>query len=122
MFGISLAELVVIFLIIAIFVNPKDLPEIARFMAKCYHKIKKIITEIKKNFAETQKEIGLEEIKQEFNKALVDEELKEEKITEIVDIYGNIHKVSALDKIRSDLTKEELEEEIKKHNQNNSKE
>lgn len=120
MFGISFAELLVICLVLFIFIQPKDLPQIAYFAGRLFYKVKKLIKNLQENFEKTQKEIGLDEIKQEFNKAMIDEEINADKKDEIVDIYGNIHKVSKLDEIRSDLTKEELDIEIKKYNQKNS--
>lgn len=120
MFGISFAELIVICLILFIFIQPKDLPQIAYFFGRLFYKVKNFIKNLQENFEKTQKEIGLDEIKQEFNRAIIDEEINSDKKDEIIDIYGNIHKVSKLDEIRSDLTKEELDIEIKKYNQENS--
>ncbi len=122
MFGISLAELLVIALIAIFFVKPQDLPEIARFLGKIYAKIRRLINEFKKNLAQTQKEMGIDEIKHEFNAALVEDEIKStEKKTKIVDIYGNIHEVGNVNEIRSDLNSQELEEEVEKYNKINEK-
>lgn len=97
------------------------MPEIARYCGRIYAKIKKIITNFKNDFEENKKELGFDDIKQEFDLAVSQEEINDEEKNqnEIIDIYGNVHKVSNLDKIRSDLSKEEIEAEIMKYNQQN---
>jgi Sec-independent protein translocase protein TatA len=121
MFGISLAELLIVIFIAIFVIKPQDLPQIAHFLGKKYAKIKKIIANLQNEFEKSKKEIGFDEIKQEFNSAVIQEEINEkEKQTEIIDIYGNVHKISKVDEIRSDLSKEELEAEIEKYNKLNS--
>ncbi len=123
MFGFSLAELVMIFLVAIIVIKPKDLPEIAHFVGRTYYKIRKLIREIKIQLLAAQKELGLDEIRQEFNHGMVEEEMKaDKKTTKIIDINGNVHEVANVDEIRSDLTEEEIQEEIKKYNQMNEEE
>lgn len=119
MFGISLTELLIVLGIAIFVVKPKDLPEIANYFGKIYAKIKKSINYLKTEFEKSQKEIGIDQIKQEFKLGIDEEEKKDEESQEIVDIYGNIHKVSKISDLRTDLTKEELEEEIKKYNELN---
>ncbi len=119
MFGISLTELLIILGIAIFVVKPKDLPEIANYFGKIYAKIKKSINYLKTEFEKSQKEIGIDQIKQEFKLGIDEEEKKDEESQEIVDIYGNIHKVSKISDLRTDLTKEELEEEIRKYNELN---
>ncbi len=123
MFGISLAELLIVLFLAIFIINPKDLPEIARYCGKIYARIKNIITKFKKDFENNKKEIGFDEIKQEFQISALEEEnlVKKSKTKEIIDIYGNIHKVQDVEEIRSDLSKEELEEELKKYNEFNKK-
>jgi Sec-independent protein translocase protein TatA len=116
MFGFSLAELIVVFLIALLFIKPKDLPEIAYFFGKIFYRAKKFFNEIKKQFQEIEKEMGIEDLKQELNRGISDEKMKlSEDVTIIVDMYGNEHRVENIEKIRPDLTKEEIEEEVKKN-------
>lgn len=125
MFGFSLAELIVVFIVIIIFVKPQDLPEIARFLGKIYYKIRSFFQQIKEQLKEVEKEIGFDEIKQEINKGIsearVELEEKEGNFTTIIDIYGKEHKVPNISGLRSDLSKEELEGEISKYNKKNTK-
>lgn len=123
MFGFSLAELVMVCLVAIIIIKPKDLPEVAHFVGRTYYKIRKLIREIKTQLIEAEKELGLDQIRQEFNHGMVEEEIKaDNKTTKIIDINGNIHEVANVDQIRSDLTAEEIAEEIKKYNQMNQDE
>lgn len=123
MFGFSLAELLVVCLIILIFIKPADLPEIAHFLGKIFFRIKNYYNNIKSEFQKIEKEIGLDEIKNELNRGIVEEKIKLEKedATIIIDIYGNEHQVHNVAHFRSDTTKEEIDEEIKKLNEENSK-
>jgi Sec-independent protein translocase protein TatA len=115
MFGFSLAELIVTFLVIIIFIKPQDLPEIAHFLGRIFYRLKKTYGELKKSFNELQKDFGIDDLKQEINRGIADEASKiEEEITVIVDLYGNEHHVKNLHDLRPDLTKEELTKEIKK--------
>lgn len=120
MFGFSLAELIVVFLIAIIFIKPQDLPEIAHFLGRLYYKIRKLWADLKIQLKEVEKDLGLEEIKSELNRGMVEEKIKNAKneITKIVDIYGNEHEVPS-EHMPSGLTKEELEEEVKKYNEMN---
>lgn len=121
MFGFSLAELVVVFLVALIFIKPQDLPEIAYFCGKLFYKGKKLFQEAKNQFKEIQKEAGIQELKDEINRAIAEEKSKfEDEKTVIVDLYGNEHVVSNISQIRSDKEKEDLEEEVKKLNEENS--
>lgn len=119
MFGFSLAELIVVFLIAVIFIKPQDLPEIAHFLGRLYYKIRKLWAELKTQLKEVEKDLGLEEIKSELNRGIAEEKMKAtqhaKEITKIVDIYGNEHEVPS-EHMPSGLTNEELDEEIKKYN------
>jgi Sec-independent protein translocase protein TatA len=115
MFGFSFAELIVVFLVGLMFIKPQDLPEIAYFFGRIFYRAKKFYTELKKQFKEIEKEIGVEELKHELNRGITDEKLKSsDDVTVIVDMYGNEHHVENIEKIRPDLTKEEIAEELKK--------
>lgn len=120
MFGISLVELLTIIFVALFIVKPQDMPEIARYCGKIYAKAKKAIAKLKAELEENKKEMGFDEIKQEFSSAAIEAEMEEDEKTEIIDIYGNVHKVNKIDEIRSDLTQEELKAEIEKYNQENS--
>lgn len=119
MFGISFVELLVIALIALFAVKPQDMPEIARFLGKAYAKIRRIIEGFKEDLQKSKEEMGIDEIKQEFDLGRTEEEVKEEDENEIVDIYGNVHKVKGVKQIRGDLNDKEIEEEIRKYNEIN---
>lgn len=120
MFGFSLAELIIVFLVILVFIKPHDLPEIAHFLGKVFYRAKRLYHELKKSLKEMEKEFGVDDLKNELNRGIAEEKAKlEEEMTVIVDMYGNEHKVHNVEKLRGDLTKEELEAEIKKANEEN---
>ncbi len=120
MFGFSLAELIIVFLVIIIFIKPADLPEIAHFLGKILYRIRHLYSEVKLSLKEIEKEFGVDDLKQEMQRGLAEEKTKlEEEITVIVDMYGNEHRVSNVAEIRSDLSKEDLEKEIANHNKIN---
>lgn len=122
MFGISLIEFIVILCVAIIIIGPKDIPDLARSIAKWIYKIKHFIEESKKELKAVGDEIGLEEIKNEVQREMILEKKKlENEITTIVDLEGNEHHIYDIGELRSDLTKEDLETEIAKHNQVNSK-
>jgi Sec-independent protein translocase protein TatA len=115
MFGFSLAELIVVFLVILIFIKPQDLPEIAHFLGRAFFRLKKIYKDLKITFRELEKDFGIDDLKQEINRGIADEASKiKEETTIIVDMYGNEHHVKNLHEIRPDLKAEELAEEIAK--------
>ena len=121
MFGFSLAELIIVLIIIIIFVNPKDLPEIAHFLGRAYYRIRKFFNEIKKQFSEVEKEIGFDDLKYETSRGMAEEKAKiEDDLTVIVDMEGNEHKVPNLKEIRSDLDEKTVEKEVKNLNNKNS--
>lgn len=110
-------------MVILLFIKPKDLPEIAHFLGRIYFRAKKYFDELKQNFKEMEKEIGLNEIKNELNRGIAEERIKlenDEDTTVIVDMYGNEHHVKNVKNLRSDLNHEEITEEIKKLNEQNS--
>jgi Sec-independent protein translocase protein TatA len=115
MFGFSLAELIVVFLVILIFIKPQDLPEIAHFLGRAFFRLKKIYKDLKITFRELEKDFGIDDLKQEINRGIADEASKiKEETTIIVDMYGNEHHVKNLHEIRSDLKADELADEIAK--------
>ena len=123
MFGFSLAELILVFLVAIIFIKPQDLPEIAHFFGKLYCKARKLIDDIKIQLKSVEKELGLDELKHEINRGIAEEKMKIEgekkELTKIIDIYGNEHEVN-MEALHSDLTDEELKAEIAKYNEINS--
>jgi Sec-independent protein translocase protein TatA len=120
MFGFSLAELILVFLVALIFIKPQDLPEIAHFFGKIFYRGRRLISELKQSFKEMEKELGIDDLKHELNRGIAEEKAKlEEEMTVIVDIYGNEHRVANVRNVRPDLTKEEMAKEIKKLNDEN---
>jgi len=120
MFGFSLAELIVVILVVLIFIKPQDLPEIAHFIGKSFFKIKRFYKELKNSFKDLENEFGLKDLKSEIERGIAEEKAKlEEDFTIIVDMEGNEHKVPNIADVRPDLDQEKLQEEIKKHNEEN---
>lgn len=120
MFGFSLAELIVVFVVILIFIKPKDLPEIANFLGRALYHGKKWIVKIKSSLKELEKDFAIEELRNEINRGMAEEKAKlEEETTVIVDMYGNEHQVSNINEIRQDVDKQSLEKEILSENQKN---
>lgn len=121
MFGLSFAELIVIILAALIFIKPKDLPEIARFLGRSYYRCKKLWSDAKLYLKSVETELGLSDLRDELNKGISDERSKiEDEITTIVDMYGNEHQVASVKTIRADLTDEEINAEVEKLNEENS--
>jgi Sec-independent protein translocase protein TatA len=54
MLGFSMAELIVVFIVILVFIKPQDLPEIAHFLGRAFFRLKKIYYDLKKNFSELE--------------------------------------------------------------------
>lgn len=124
MFGFSLAELILVLIVAVIFVKPQDLPEIAAWIAKNVIKFRHYFAEFKRELTKIGDEMGVKEIREEVNQAILSQKIAledENEKTTIVDIYGNEHKVESIEKLRTDLTKEQIEEEVTKHNQHNKK-
>lgn len=120
MFGFSLAELIVVILVVLIFIKPQDLPEIAHFVGKSFFKIKRFYKELKNSFTDLENEFGLKDLKNEMQRGIAEEKAKlEEDFTIIVDMEGNEHKVPNIAHVRPDLDQEKLQEEVKKHNEEN---
>lgn len=121
MFGFSLAELVVVLVVILIFVKPADLPEIAHFFGKVFQRAKHLYRDIKKTLKEVEGEFGVDYLKHELNRGIAEEKSKlEDDLTVIVDMHGNEHHVPNVAEIRPDLNEEELEAEIAKENTKNT--
>lgn len=112
MFGFSLAELVLVFLVALIFIKPQDLPEIAHFVGKIFYRAKRLWSEVKKSLKEMEKELGVDDLKHELNRGIAEEKAKlEDEMTVIVDMYGNEHQVPKV----SDEKLPEVEELNKKN-------
>lgn len=122
MFGFSLAELIIVLLVILVFIKPQDLPEIAHFIGKMIYRGKLWYKEIKASLKTLETEFGVGELKDEINRGIAEEKSKlEDEMTVIVDMYGNEHQVPNVKQLREDMSEEEVEEEIKKLNEENSK-
>ena len=94
MFGFSLAELIIVFLVILVFIKPQDLPEIARFLGKIFYRAKRLYKELKSSLKDMEKEFGVDDLKQELQRGIAEEKAKlEDETTVIVDLYGNEHQV-----------------------------
>jgi sec-independent protein translocase protein TatB len=122
MFGISLNELLIIFIIAILIIGPKDMPEIARQITRLVIKGKHLIAKVKDDLDELGREVGIDEIRNEVAIELANEKSRLEKeVTTIIDIYGNEHQIYGVDEIRTDKNKEEIAKEVEELNQNNSK-
>lgn len=121
MFGFSLAELILVLIVILLFIKPQDLPEIAHFAGKVFYRGKRLFKELKASFKEMEKELGVDDLKHELHRGIAEEKAKlEDEMTVIVDIYGNEHRVPNVHEVRSDLTKEEIVKEVERLNSNNA--
>ena len=122
MFGISLAEFLLILIVAVLVIGPKDLPEVARYLIKGAAKIKHLISKAKIELDHLGKEIGIEEIKNEVAIELANEKARiEDDVTTIIDIYGNEHKVPSIHEVRKDKTADEIAKEVEEFNNLNSK-
>lgn len=120
MFGISLAELLIILVITLLFIRPDDLPEIARFLGRVYYRLRKIFFEGKRYLKEIENEIGVGNLRQEIHQGIADEKSKlEDEFTVIVDLEGKEHKVANIKSIRPDLNEKDLDLEISNLNNKN---
>ncbi len=120
MFGFSLAELIVVLLVILLFIKPQDLPEIAHFLGKVFFRLKNYYKQLKSSFKELETEFGIQDLKNELNRGIAEEKSKlEDDFTIIVDMEGKEHRVPNIHEVRSDLDEEKLKEEIESLNQQN---
>ncbi len=126
MFGFSLAELLLVCLVAIIFIKPQDLPEIAHFLGKVFFRAKRYFSDLKSQFKEVEKDLGIDEIKQELHRGIAEEKirLEDDDTTTIIDIYGNEHKVPSSHQEHFNLDQEEVqklnEENLKKKEQPNN--
>jgi Sec-independent protein translocase protein TatA len=105
MFGFSFSELLIVALVIFLFVKPKDLPEIAQFCGRLFFKAKKLFFDAKNYLMSLASDLGLDDLKQEMEKGMADEKVRQEdksededgKYTTIIDLEGNEHKVRMSD-------------------------
>lgn len=120
MFGFSLAELIIVLLVILLFIKPQDLPEIANFLGKVFYRLKSHYKQLKFSFKELETEFGIQDLKNELDRGIAEEKSKlEDDFTVIVDMEGNEHRIPNLQEIRKDLDEEKLKEEIEHSNQKN---
>lgn len=99
MFNIGFAELIVVLLVAFLIVGPKDLPKVARWIARQVKSIRRIVREVKK-------ETGWDEIAKEFKDTKDDltQTLKEADVTE--DIKGAAKEIEKeMKDIQSDIQK-----------------
>jgi len=68
MFDISFAELIIIFLVLIIFVSPKNIPMLARGAGKVTKKVKFFISDIKEELKRESKFKELKNIEKEIKK------------------------------------------------------
>jgi sec-independent protein translocase protein TatB len=68
MFDISFAELIIIFLVLIIFVSPKNIPMLARGAGKVTKKVKFFISDIKEELTRESKFKELKNIEKEIKK------------------------------------------------------
>ncbi len=61
MLDISLAELLLIVVVAIIFIGPRELPQLLRFLAKTMRAVKKITTDIRKIFDDIAEESGIKD-------------------------------------------------------------
>lgn len=58
MFGLGIWEVVVIIIVAIVFINPKDLPKLARKIGQWYRKLKNMTGKISEEFKDLEKEIN----------------------------------------------------------------
>jgi len=115
MFGISLAELILVVIVALVFIKPQDLPEIAHFLGRMVCRVKILIKDVKEYFNISGKEFGLDELKYELNRGIAEEKAKlDDGLVIIVDTEGKEHKIP-----KNNLPKNVDEEEIKILNKQN---
>ena len=120
MFGISLVEFLTILTIAIIAVNPKDWPEIVRFIVKNIAKAKQFLLQSRGQIDNFKKEAGLEEIYNEVSMEMAKEKSQmQDEITTIIDVYGNEHRVANITDLHPEKSAEELAKEVEKANENN---
>lgn len=97
MFNIGFAELIIVLLVAFLIVGPKDLPKVARWIARQLKAIQKIIREMKND-------IGWEDMKAEFEdtKSDIENTLMEADISaELKDVGLNVQQI--LDNNKNDI-------------------
>ncbi|MDO4483946.1 MAG: Sec-independent protein translocase protein TatB [Clostridia bacterium] len=107
MFNIGMAELVVVLLIAFLVVGPKDLPKVARWIARQLKALRRMLKELKEETGWNNLTADLEETKKE-----IDATMKEADITaDIRDTKQQLQR--SFSDIKRDLKKSE--EETKQH-------
>ncbi len=64
MFDLSLAEILLIVVVVVVFMQPKDLPVVVRAIARFLKMIRDFSHEIKQAFEDIAKEAGIDEVKE----------------------------------------------------------
>ena len=105
MFNIGMMELLVILLVAFLIVGPKDLPKVARWIARQLKKLKNYINQLKDELGWDELTADVQETKAQVEGAMADADVtKELKETE-TELKG------AVDALRKDVT--EAEKELK---------
>ena len=88
MFGIGSNELILIILLMVIFIKPKDIPSVVKFIAKIFKKIRNFISHVKGQIDEITNEISdtKDEINETFHDKIEKLRLEIEKEPEFFDI------------------------------------
>lgn len=64
MFDLSLAEILLIVIVLVVFIQPKDLPVVIRAIAKFIKSIRDFSHEVKQAFEDIAKEAGVDDVKE----------------------------------------------------------
>lgn len=67
MFDLSLGEVLLVVIVAAVFIGPKEMPAVARGIAKLVKSLRALATEIRGAFDELAKESGVKEAADEIN-------------------------------------------------------
>jgi len=66
MFDLSLAEILLVVVVVVVFMQPKDLPVVVRAIAKFIKTIRDFSHDIKQTFDDIAKEAGIDDVKETF--------------------------------------------------------
>lgn len=99
MFGLSLAETVLILLVAVVVIGPKELPTVIRAVMRTLAQLKNISSEFRKNFDDLAREAELDAIKEDFLRT-----------PDIIDLEGNLQRTYDInedkERYRSQATKQ----------------
>lgn len=92
MFGISFFEFVIIFTILILTINPKDLPELIKKTLEFFYRFRDYFFNIKAELSQISQNIGFDDIKNEVENNFNEEKIRN--ITDITDLYGQKHNIN----------------------------